>query len=59
MIENLIAWILRAVSFGTIIMYGCMGETITEKSGKFDLGVPVLCTSVALRGLRAHIIMRN
>lgn len=40
MIENLIAWILRAVSFGTIIMYGCMGETITEKSGNLNLGVP-------------------
>ena len=37
MIENLIAWILRAVSFGTIIMYGCMGETITEKSGNIIL----------------------
>lgn len=40
MIENLVAWILRAVSFGTIIMYGCMGETITEKSGNLNLGVP-------------------
>ena len=40
MIENLIAWILRAVSFGTIIMYGCLGETITEKSGNLNLGVP-------------------
>lgn len=38
--ESLIAWILRAVSFGTIIMYGAMGEILTEKSGNLNLGVP-------------------
>lgn len=27
-------------SFGTIIMFGSMGETITEKSGNLNLGVP-------------------
>lgn len=37
---NLIAWIIRAIPFGTIIMYGAMGETITEKSGNLNLGVP-------------------
>jgi len=40
MLNNLIAWIIRAVPFGTIIMYGCMGETLTEKSGNLNLGVP-------------------
>lgn len=29
-----------AVSFGTIIMFGCLGEIITEKSGHLNLGVP-------------------
>ena len=38
--ENLIAWILRAIPFGTIIMFGAMGETMTEKSGNLNLGVP-------------------
>ncbi len=37
---NLIAWLLRAIPFGTIIMYGAMGETMTEKSGNLNLGVP-------------------
>ncbi len=37
---NLIAWILRAIPFGTIIMYGAMGEILTEKSGNLNLGVP-------------------
>ena len=28
--DTLIAWILRAIPFGTIIMYGALGEIITE-----------------------------
>ncbi len=40
MLNNLIAWLLRAIPFGTIIMYGSMGETLTEKSGNLNLGVP-------------------
>ncbi len=35
-----VSWILRAIAFGTIIMYGAMGETVTEKSGNLNLGVP-------------------
>ena len=38
--SNLIAWIIRAIPFGTIIMYGAMGEIVTEKSGNLNLGVP-------------------
>lgn len=40
MASSLIAWIMRAIPFGTIIMYGAMGEIITEKSGNLNLGVP-------------------
>ena len=36
----LIAWIMRAIPFGTIIMYGALGEIMTEKSGNLNLGVP-------------------
>ncbi len=38
--SSLIAWIIRAIPFGTIIMYGSMGEILTEKSGNLNLGVP-------------------
>lgn len=38
--SSLLAWIMRAIPFGTIIMYGAMGEIITEKSGNLNLGVP-------------------
>ena len=38
--SNLIAWIIRAIPFGTIIMFGSMGEITTEKSGNLNLGIP-------------------
>jgi simple sugar transport system permease protein len=38
--EQLIALIKAAIVFGTVIMYGCIGETLTEKSGNLNLGVP-------------------
>ena len=38
--DNLIAWITSAIAFGTIIMYGSLGEILTEKSGNLNLGVP-------------------
>lgn len=37
---TLIAWINRAVWFGTVIMFASLGEIITEKSGNLNLGVP-------------------
>ena len=38
--DTLSAWILRAIPFGTIIMYGALGEIVTEKTGNLNLGVP-------------------
>ena len=38
--SSMIAWLMRAIPFGTIIMYGAMGEIVTEKSGNLNLGVP-------------------
>ena len=41
MIEtSLLAWFIRTVQFGTIIMFGSLGEILTEKSGNLNLGVP-------------------
>ena len=39
-LQSIIAWITRTVMFGTVIMYGSLGETMTEKSGNLNLGVP-------------------
>lgn len=35
-----VTWVIRAVAFGTIIMFGALGESVTEKSGNLNLGVP-------------------
>jgi len=37
---SFITLIQAAVFFGTVIMYGCIGEIITEKAGNLNLGVP-------------------
>lgn len=49
--SSLIAWILRAVPFGTIIMYGALGEILTEKSGNLNLGVPGIMYLGGIAGL--------
>ena len=41
---TILTWLNRAIVFGAIIMYGSMGETLTEKSGNMNLGTPgVMC----------------
>lgn len=36
----MISLIQAAVVFGTVIMFGCVGEILTEKGGNLNLGVP-------------------
>ena len=40
MFNFLVQFIPRAVVQGVPLMYGCVGETITEKSGNLNLGTP-------------------
>jgi len=43
-LPNLLSWLNRSIVFGTVVMYGAMGETLTEKSGNLNLGTPgVMC----------------
>ena len=37
---DIVAFIPRAVIQGIPLLYGCVGETITEKSGNLNLGTP-------------------
>lgn len=37
--STLLALIVAAVTFGTVLMYGTLGEILTEKSGNLNLGV--------------------
>jgi ABC-type uncharacterized transport system permease subunit len=39
-ISSLISFLNAAIVFGTVIMYGSMGEILTEKAGNLNLGVP-------------------
>ncbi len=52
---NLIAWIIRAVVFGSVVMYGAIGETITEKVGHLNLGTPgIMCIGGAFGFVGAY-----
>ena len=57
--DTLIAWIMRAIPFGTIIMYGAMGEIITEKSGNLNLGVPGIMYLGGFAGFASSYIYEN
>ena len=50
-IVQLVSLITTAVSFGTVIMYGSMGEILTEKSGHLNLGVPGIMYMGGIGGL--------
>ena len=57
--SNILAWIARAIQFGTIIMYGSMGEILTEKSGNLNLGVPGIMYLGAFAGFASSYTYEN
>ena len=53
---NIIAWITRAIIFGSVVMYGAIGETLTEKSGNLNLGTPgIMCIGGAFGFVGAYL----
>ncbi len=40
--NTLISWLHSSIIYGTVIMFGALGEILTEKSGHLNLGVPGL-----------------
>ncbi|MCD8087490.1 MAG: ABC transporter permease [Oscillospiraceae bacterium] len=48
---SLISLLNNAVIFGTVILYGAIGEIITEKSGNLNLGVPGIMYLGGIAGL--------
>lgn len=38
--DQIVSLIQAAIVFGTVIMFGCVGEILTEKAGILNLGVP-------------------
>lgn len=43
-----VTYLTSAISIGTVFLYGCVGEIITEKSGQLNLGIPgIMCLGTA------------
>lgn len=40
-----VTFLMSAIAIGTVLLFGCVGETITEKAGHLNLGIPgIMCT---------------
>ena len=52
-VDQIVQLIQSAVQFGTVIMFGAMGEILTEKSGNLNLGVPGIMYLGGIAGLAA------
>lgn len=48
-----------AIIFGTVIMFGALGEIITEKSGNLNLGVPGIMYFGGIAGLASTFLYEN
>lgn len=48
-----------AIIFGTVIMFGALGEILTEKSGNLNLGVPGIMYIGAIASLASTFIYEN
>ena len=53
MSELVIRLLQSSICFGTVIMYGAIGEILTEKSGNLNLGVPGIMYLGGISGLAA------
>jgi len=58
-LTTFIAWICAAITFGTIIMFGSVGEILTEKSGNLNLGVPGIMYLGAIASLAGAFFYEN
>ncbi len=53
---QIVSLIQAAVVFGTVIMFGAVGETLAEKSGNLNLGVPGIMYLGGIAGLIAAFL---
>lgn len=58
-LTSILAWLNAAVTFGTIIMLGSVGEILTEKSGNLNLGVPGIMYLGAIGALAGAFFYEN
>ena len=57
--DAFVSLIQAAVVFGTVIMFGAVGEILTEKSGNLNLGVPGIMYLGAIAALTGSFIYEN
>ena len=58
-VAQLVSWSVAAITFGTVIMYGCVGETINQKAGDLNLGVPGVMQIGGISSLAAAFIYES
>ncbi len=56
---QLISLIQAAVVFGTVILFGAVGEILAEKSGNLNLGVPGIMYLGGIAGLATAFFYEN
>lgn len=57
--DAFVSLIQAAVVFGTVIMFGAVGEILTEKSGNLNLGVPGIMYLGAIAALTGSFVYEN
>ena len=57
--DRFISLMQAAILFGTVIMFGALGETLTEKSGNLNLGVPGIMYLGAIASLTGTFFYEN
>ena len=57
--DSFVSLIQAAVVFGTVIMFGAVGETLTEKSGNLNLGVPGIMYLGGFAGFASAYLYEN
>ena len=48
-----------SITFGTVILYGALGEVLTEKGGNLNLGVPGIMYMGGIAGLASTFLYEN
>ncbi len=57
--DQILSLLQAAIVFGTVILFGSLGEIITEKSGNLNLGVPGIMYLGGIAGLAGSFIYES
>ena len=57
--DSITSLLQAAIVFGTVILYGAVGEVLTEKSGNLNLGVPGIMYLGGIAGLAGAFIYES